>query len=259
MTATGTTPLDPLTPVPMERVHMAISFSINGDLRFLSHHDELRMLARALTRAGWPVAYSRGFNPQPRIRVPLPRSVGTASECELAVVELSEPVSCEQLKHSLAAALPEACRPLRVERMTTHARPHPRRMRCVVELNTEHTARLAPRIAELQAAEKIDIERSYGPGKPDRTIDIRPYIEKVTLASRKLVLDLAFIDQRTARPTEVLTKLHLPAETYAHRVRRVEVEWDIELAGRTTDPAGMERNHVGQEESCRAQEHRRDT
>ncbi|MBU0616609.1 MAG: DUF2344 domain-containing protein, partial [Planctomycetes bacterium] len=37
---------------------VACCFALGGDLRLLSHHDELRMLARALRRAGWPLAYS---------------------------------------------------------------------------------------------------------------------------------------------------------------------------------------------------------
>jgi len=38
-----------------------------GSLRFISHLDWLRMLQRAIFRAGLPIAYSQGFNPTPRM------------------------------------------------------------------------------------------------------------------------------------------------------------------------------------------------
>jgi radical SAM-linked protein len=232
---------------------VAIRFSIDGDLRYISHRDELRLLARALQRAGWPVAYSQGFNPQPRRVLPLPRSVGTASTCEWAVVELSERCPTGPLYRSLAAALPAGCRLQRVVALTNRAKPQPRRTVYDIELEAEHAVQAGPRIAGLLAAERLDVERTYGPGKPPRAINIRPYIETVTLGDRTLSMRLTFVRQRTARPTEVLTKLRLPADAYKHRVRRVEVEWNIGLAGQAAWPASPERNNVGQEESCNEQ------
>jgi radical SAM-linked protein len=218
-------------PQPAVRSRVAIRFSIDGDLRYLSHRDEVRMLARALTRAGWPVAYTRGFNPRPRVVLPLPRSVGTASTCEWAFVELSESRAAEQLHGDLAAALPAGCHLQRVLTLTDRAKPQPHCTACAVELEAEHAAQVGGRIAALLAAERLMVERTYGPGKPSRVINIRPYIETITLGDRTLSMRLVFADQRTARPTEVLTTLRLPVDAYKHRVRRVEVEWNIELAG----------------------------
>ena len=91
---------------------VALSYALNGELRYLSHRDELRMLTRALVRARWPLRYSRGFNPIPRLTLTLPRSVGTASECQLALVELREKygLQCTRIgrvsRDSLAAVFP---------------------------------------------------------------------------------------------------------------------------------------------------------
>lgn len=235
------------------RARVAAQFAIAGDLRFISHHDELRLLARALTRARWPVAYSRGFNPQPRVVLPLPRSVGTASACQWALVELNESRPAEQLQQSLAVVLPPAYRLTRVVTLTTRAKPHPRRALYAVELQPEHVAQTCQRIAELLTAETCTIERSYAPGKPARAIDIRPYIENVTLSDRTLSARLTFQGQRSARPGEVLTALALPPGEYAHRVRRVAVDWNIELASPTVSPASAERNNVGQEKTFNGQ------
>ena len=232
---------------------VAIEFSIRGDLRYLAHLDELRLLTRALTRAGWPVAYSHGFNPQPRVRLPLPRSVMIASDCELALVELTERAAAPDLHASLMAALPAGCGLQRVIVLAERIRPHARRACYRVELRPEHAREVAPRIAELLKAEALSVERSYGPEKSTRTIDIRPFVFTVTLDGCTLEMWLTYLVQRSARPSEVLETLHLPADAYNHCVRRAAVEWDIELAGLEQWPACTERNTVGQEESGDAQ------
>jgi radical SAM-linked protein len=235
-----------------ERHAVACCFTLDGDLRFLSHHDELRMLARALLRAGWPLAYSRGFNPQPRIVLPLPRPVGTASECQWAVVQVTGDLPLERLHDSLAATLPAACGLRRVVALPAGTRPHPCRVVFEIELERRDAAQAAARIAELLEAETLTVERVYGPDRPPRTVDIRPYIETIALDGCRLSLHLVFVHQRTARPSEVLTVLYLPAPTYSHCVRQVQVEWNMALAGPHWPPSA-ERNNVDREENRDAQ------
>ena len=105
MTAAATSPQPNQGAVAQSERHAAtMCYSLDGDLRFISHHDELRMLVRALTRARWPLAYSQGFNPKPRVVIPLPRSVGMASECVRATVQLKEPAATTELFDQLAGA-----------------------------------------------------------------------------------------------------------------------------------------------------------
>ena len=65
---------------------------MDGDIRFVSHRDTLRLFARAATRAEVPLRYSGGFNPHPRVTIPVPRPVGVASDVERLVLELTEPL-----------------------------------------------------------------------------------------------------------------------------------------------------------------------
>jgi radical SAM-linked protein len=232
-----------------EHPAVACSFTLGADLRFLSHRDELRMLARALRRAGWPLAYSRGFNPQPRIVLPLPRRVGTASECQCAVVRLDEPRALEWLAERLAAELPAACRLRCVSALPPRAKLAPRRVVFAVALEPRHAAEATPRIPEVLAAETLTVERDAGPDRPPRIVDIRPYIETITLADHTLSMRLVFGQRRTARPSEVLKVLRLPATVYHDRFRQVEVEWNMALAGPNYRPPGPERNNVVQEEN----------
>ena len=69
---------------------MVVRFRIGGLLRFLSHAETLRLLERACTRAGVPIKYTQGFNPHPKLSLPLPRTVGVASRDELMAVKVFE-------------------------------------------------------------------------------------------------------------------------------------------------------------------------
>jgi radical SAM-linked protein len=239
------------------RPSAAVFFSLGGDLRYLAHLDEVRMLARALHRADWPVAYSQGFNPLPRVKLPLPRRVAVASACELALVELSAARGARELYESLAATLPAGCGLERVILLARPVRPQPLRVRYEVDLTREHACQTASHIDALLAATAVTVEREYGPARPARAIDVRPWIETIALDDCTLSMLLAYVDQRSARPTEVLKALHLPAGAYNHCVRRAAVAWNIDFAGLEQWPAQPERNTVGQEESddTQTQEH----
>jgi len=64
------------------------------------------MFIRALRRASIPVAYSKGFNPQPRLSFAAPLAVGMEGENEYLDLYLSEPWKEETLKDSLNKQLP---------------------------------------------------------------------------------------------------------------------------------------------------------
>jgi radical SAM-linked protein len=220
-----------------------VSYAVRGDLRFLSHHDELRMFRRALIRAEWPLRYSEGFNPIPRLTLPLPRSVGMASECQWALVELSEWRSAPALHDRLAHALPATCPLGRVCLPVTSMAPHPVRAAYAVELEAADAAYARQRIGPLLAAGELPVRRSTTENRPERTIDVRPFVETLVLDGTTVSMRLRFAEQQTARPSEILLALGLAPEPYLHRVRRQQVEWDIELVesgGPATQPERIE-------------------
>ncbi|MBN2448399.1 MAG: DUF2344 domain-containing protein, partial [Phycisphaerae bacterium] len=96
-------------PASTGKTPVAVEYALTGDLRFLSHHDEMRMLARAAIRARWPIAYSGGFNPIPRLSIALPRPVGLASQCQLAMIQLTHPRPADELRSTLNQSLPRGC------------------------------------------------------------------------------------------------------------------------------------------------------
>ncbi len=235
-----------LAPVRAERFRAALEYAIAGDLRFLSHHDELRMLTRALARAKWPLAYTQGFNPRPRLTLALPRSLGTWSACQLALVELREPRSPAVLFGSLAGVLPAGCRLRKVTAPLPPGTPHAQRATYEVELEAADAARIAARIGEVMAQASVVVQREGGPDKPSRPYEIRPYIVNLELDGRVLRMVLHVTQQGSARPSEILTAFGLAAEEYNHQLRRAAVQWDMELAGPIAGPAAHERKPLEQ-------------
>jgi radical SAM family uncharacterized protein/radical SAM-linked protein len=86
-------------------------FTKSGRLRFLGHLDLMRTLLRALRRARLPLAYSRGFNPKPRVALGPALSVGIASEAEYVDFEATRALEADEREPArIDAALPAGIR-----------------------------------------------------------------------------------------------------------------------------------------------------
>lgn len=228
------------------RLRAALLYALGGDLRFLSHRDEMRMLERAIVRAGWPLRWSQGFNPQPRISVLLPRSVGMSSDCQSALVGLTEPRPEAGLRESLRRSLPAGLRLLALRVPATGRTPQPLAVLYAVELEPGQTESVAERAARLLSEPEVCVSRRSAPGKPPKTVDVRPFLDSLHLAGHTLWMRLTFDGPRSARPTEILSALGLDGVRLAHRVRRAGITWNMPWTA-AADTAAEERNSLGQE------------
>jgi Uncharacterized protein conserved in bacteria (DUF2344) len=59
-------------------------------VRFVSHLDLMRAFERTMRRANFPVEYTQGFNPRPKMAFASALSVGATSDWELCQVDLAE-------------------------------------------------------------------------------------------------------------------------------------------------------------------------
>ncbi len=90
----------------MQRI--LLRFARRGDLKYLSHLETARTMARALRRAGLPVAFSQGFNPHPRLSFWHALPVGVEAQEEMAEVWLNDPVPLAEVVARLDRAMPDA-------------------------------------------------------------------------------------------------------------------------------------------------------
>ncbi len=78
-----------------------IIFSKEGDLRFVSHLDLVRLFTRALRRAELPLYLTCGFNPHPKLSFKRALKVGVESNDEELNIVLNEAMQANEIKKRL--------------------------------------------------------------------------------------------------------------------------------------------------------------
>lgn len=86
------------------------AFEKTKELSYTSHLDVQRTLQRAFRRANLPLAFSKGFNPHPKLSFATALATGYTSSGEWIEVEFSEPVTPEQFLERANAAMPDGMR-----------------------------------------------------------------------------------------------------------------------------------------------------
>ena len=201
------------------------AYSIDGDLRFISHHDTLRLFRRALARADVPVRHSEGFNPHPRLMIPLPRPVGVASCAEVIVVETERPIDPDDALQRLERQTPDGIRMLSAHRLATGEHLQPLQVRYRLDASGLPTADLSLRVQNLMASQSATVERVDPKNPKGRAIDVRPFLADMQVKGNGVEFTLRVSQDGTAKPAEVAGLLGYDAATINHRIRRLEVQW----------------------------------
>jgi len=184
------------------RQRLRLWFSVEGDKRFLSHHDMMRLWERALRRAGLPLRLSQGYNPRPKMSLPEPRSVGIASEAELLEFELADWVNPDAVLERLGREMPSGLRIRSLDIVRPTDKAHPRTVVYVVRLESPPSD-LADRARRVLDRREAPVVRPRP--KKDKHLDARPFIRDLeTPDGRQIRMTLATGPGGTVRPDEVL-------------------------------------------------------
>lgn len=190
----------------------------------------MRFWPRAAIRAQLPLRWGQGFNPRPRISLPLPRPVGVASDDELLVLEL-EPQGDPPVElapaHVLEKLQPQIVAGIQLldARRVTGV-PQPVSVEYVVCLDCGIPNPQSEMDSFLAATSRV-IDRSTDAQGGTRKVDVRGFVQALEYdaASRTLRMTLDVSNAGTARPTEILTAIGLDAAPIAHRIVRTRVRW----------------------------------
>lgn len=210
---------------PHERVQRLRSrFVKDGDLRFISHLDVMRLFQRALRRAALPVVFSQGFNPQPALEFAAPLALGVTSEAELLDVYLGQAVDPLEFMHRLNSALPPEAR-------LTETWQVPIKGSSLMALVDEATYRVrladpvpAGKWREFGDRAEIPYEKRSKSGK--RTIDLRPLIRAILPEDDRTVrLRLQSGSRGNAKPDDVVEALgeYLGQDLLIDSIRRLDL------------------------------------
>ena len=91
-------------------MRLAVVFTKEAPVRFVSHLDVHRLFQRAFRRAKLPLAYSQGFNPHPLMAFATALSVGYKSMGEYLDVTLTEDMTPEEFTERVSPMLPKGVR-----------------------------------------------------------------------------------------------------------------------------------------------------
>jgi uncharacterized protein (DUF2344 family) len=94
-----------------------------GTCQIFIPQESFRAVGRTLLRSGLNLIYSQGYNPHLKMSLPLPKSVGLASEDELFYVQIAAEDVCEkEIYKNITANLPNGFSRCSMWRFTTAER-----------------------------------------------------------------------------------------------------------------------------------------
>jgi radical SAM-linked protein len=193
---------------------MRICFSKMGVARYIGHLDLHRSWERTLRRAGLRLAYSQGFNPQPKIQLASALPLGCSSEAEIVDIWLNEAVDAESVREDISGVLAPGILVLDVERVDPKQKSLQSRLigaryeaLMLKDCNKDELTRL---IDELLTRDEIPRTRR------GKEYDLRPLIEQLfvtndTAGDMRVIMVLTAKPSATGRPEEVLASMGLQA------------------------------------------------
>ncbi len=156
---------------------LRFKFYKKGALQYISHLDLVRTMHKIVVRAGFPLWYTEGFNPKPKLIFGAPLSIGCESECEFLDVRLVERVN-------EAEAIAALNRNMTAEMQVTEAYYTETKFADMAYLGYDFRFSLVDgtsslsRIAACLEKDRILIEKQGKSGKEKvmKTVDIKPQI-----------------------------------------------------------------------------------
>lgn len=155
--------------------NVRIWFSKTGAVKYISHLDLTRCMARAIKLSGLPVWYTQGFNPRIYMTFAMPLSLGVSGERECVDIRLTEEADLNEAGRSLDQCLPEDVSVLEL------AEPQLGFEEIAygeyeIRIEAEAPQSLAEEISSMLAADTVSVMKHGKKG--DKPFDIKPYFTK---------------------------------------------------------------------------------
>jgi radical SAM-linked protein len=204
-------------------MRLRVIFQKNEHMRYTGHLDLHRSWERTFRRAKLPLAYSQGYNPQPKINLAAALPLGFTSQGEVADFWLEEDLPLLEIELALLEVLPPG---LEIVSLSRAEQKEASLQSQVAAAEYEITfldpvSSLNEDIQAILAAESLPRERR---GKP---YDLRMLIEHLEILPAdekgrpRIRVCLTSRPGATGRPEELLEVLNIPVQ--AARVHRVSL------------------------------------
>ena len=219
-----------------ETILLVIKFKIGGSLRFLSHAETLKLFQRACVRAGMDMRYSRGFNPRPKMSLPLPRTVGVKSEDDVVCLQVNRdsngPAVTDyhlRIKADLAGQLPDGCELLSVEVAESNVSFQPVSANYILSVTHDFIDMGGKsRIESLMQSNTCNLQRRTNPKNPRvKNINVRPFLKSIEIKDGQIMVECEISPDGTIRVEEILKLLELGEEKLTAPITRTNVQWQV--------------------------------
>lgn len=193
----------------------------------------MTMFQRLFRRSGIELCYSQGYNPRPKLSLPLPRSVGIASDAELLCVSVQpgpSTESAETMTDTIRSQMPDGCTLTELSIVDSKVSFKPRTVVYEFPIADPASAdnieeRLADIIRQIKDSTPVYIERTATKKRPSRRVDVAPYIESAELSKNALHVKCNITPAGTVRIDEILHLLDIDTEDINGPITRKSVEW----------------------------------
>jgi len=182
--------LEALPAVPSdgeERFRVRLRMRKDGRMRFLGHLDYMHAFHRTVLRAGLPLRYSAGFNPKPKVAFSEALPTGVESDAELIDLELTRPLSAQEVVEALNAELPEGFHLLEGA-VLPRGVPSPSASIRASHYRLELPDGSDPRTALEVFLESESVILTRAKGKGTVEVDVRPWVESLELKDGVLLM-----------------------------------------------------------------------
>ncbi len=231
-----------------------IRFEKGEAIRFISHHDLMRALMRAVRRAKLPVRLTEGFNPRPRIVFPVALEAGVASLDEAAEIELTQCLATQEVFSRLSSVLPPGIQLKAVKDLPPRrAGQTPIRIQYLLHLVEAGIQLQTLQLENLLKAPALPFERPRE--KHLQKVDLRPALLALSLNPQgNLLVEVKPSPSGSVRPLEVLSLLlNVPLDD-VKRVRVTKLLMELQTPPELTPEQQTERELLLQRELDRDQE-----
>lgn len=187
----------------------------------------LSVFQRAAVRAGINPRYSKGFNPRPKISLPLPRPVGVESDDELLIMALDDnPPPETVVSDSLAAQLPQGCELQSANIVREKPSFQPSSAVYIFTVKQKYMdENLKNRINNVLNSESLVIERSINTKHEAKKIDVRDFLISIITEQNCIIVKCKISPEGSVRIQEIMQLLELDMEMLACPIKRTNVQW----------------------------------
>jgi len=162
-------------------VRYCIKFSKEGNIRYISHLDLLRLFKRSFKRTGIKLQHSQGFNPHPKMSFAQPLSLGYYSIGEYLEFETAETYIDADILDKINAVMPEGIDVLSCEELPSGGKSLAALTESagyviIIPVSEGYNGSISEDIADYLGQDRIVVIKHQKKSGKDLEVDIKPMI-----------------------------------------------------------------------------------